>query len=195
MTQQQPMRSIAVFGSADIPNTDSLYAEAFEAAKLLAENGYSLVNGGGPGVMQAVTEGAESVGGNTLTVTFKPENAPYFEGSANENKADATVLAADYAQRVGLLINNADAFVIFKGGTGTISEWAMVWLLAHIYYGVHKPFVLYGEFWREVIDVMKKHFFINHLEESVFRIVNNKEDMLTALVELDAEKQQLQEQP
>jgi len=195
MTQQQPMRSIAIFGSADIPNTDPLYAESYEAAKALAQQGYRLVNGGGPGVMQAVTEGAESVGGQTLTVTFKPENAPYFEGSSHENKADATVLAADYAQRVGLLINNADAFVIFKGGTGTISEWAMVWLLAHIYYGVHKPFVLYGSFWFEVIDVMKRHFFIDHAEESVFRIVNTKEEMLNALAELDAEKQQLQEQP
>lgn len=193
MTQQQPLRSVAIFGSADIANTDPIYTEAFEAAKALAQQGYRLVNGGGPGVMQAVTQGAESVGGQTLTVTFKPENAPYFEGSSSDNKADATVLASDYGQRVSLLINNADAFVIFKGGTGTISEWAMVWLLAHIYYGVHKPFVLYGDFWHEVIEVMKKHFFIDDAEERVFRIVTTKEEMLTAIAELDAEKQQLQE--
>lgn len=193
MTQQQPLRSIAIFGSADIADTDPIYLEAFEAAKLLALQGYRLVNGGGPGVMQAVTQGAESVGGQTLTVTFKPENAPYFEGSANENQADATILASDYGQRVALLINNADAFVIFKGGTGTISEWAMVWLLAHIYYGVHKPFVLYGDFWHEVIEVMRRNFFIEGTEENVFRIVNTKEEMLSALAELDAEKQALQE--
>lgn len=190
---QQSFHSIGIFGSADIFDTDPVYSEAFEVAKLLASKGHRIVNGGGPGVMQAATEGAESVGGKTLTITFQPQNAPHFEGTSSENNADATVLAPDYHQRVALLVQNSDAFVIFKGGTGTISEWTMVWLLAHIYYGVHKPFVLYGDFWQEVIDVMKKHFLLGRVEDAVFRIVNTKEELLVALDELYKEKQQLQD--
>src|SRR5690606_25415266 len=111
------------------------------------QNGYRVINGGGPGVMQAATQGAESVDGDTLTITFDPRNASNFEGTAKLNLADETIEAPNYIERVALLIEKADAFVVFKGGTGTISEWGLIWLLAHIYYGQHKPFVLYGEFW------------------------------------------------
>ena len=48
-------------------------------------------------------------------------------------------------------------FLIFKGGSGTISELGTVWVLAKLYYGHHKPFILYGKHWIEIIDTIKKN--------------------------------------
>ena len=51
---------IAFFGDANIPEEDSVYKDAFKAAEILAKEGYTIVNGGGPGVMNASTHGAEA---------------------------------------------------------------------------------------------------------------------------------------
>jgi len=189
------INSVAIFGSADLEQSDAVCVAAGEAARRLAERGYTIVNGGGPGVMQAATAGAEAVGGKTLTVTYAPENAPHFEGTASDNQADETLQAKTYVERIGMLIAKADAFVVFKGGTGTISEWGLIWLLAHIYYGQHKPFILYGDFWFEVVGMVQKHFLIEEVEMNVFRIVNSTEEMLSALDELQSAKQELQDNP
>lgn len=187
------IKSVAIFGSADIDENSEVYKQAFEVSRLLAQQGYRVVNGGGPGVMQAATLGAKEAGGKTLTVTFAPENAPNFEGAAGINVADDTMVASDYTERVGMLIKNADAFVIFKGGTGTLSEWAMVWLLAHIYYGQHKPFVMVGDFWHEVIDMIKKHFLVDEVELKTFEVVSDVMQVPAALERLSQAKAAMQE--
>ncbi len=74
------IRNIAFFGDGNILPSDPVYIEAFETAKLLAQNGYTIVNGGGPGVMNAATSGAQMGAGKTLTVTFNPKDATEFEG-------------------------------------------------------------------------------------------------------------------
>ena len=58
---------IAFFGYADAKPKSELYNQAYNTAKLLAENGFTIVNGGGPGVMDASTKGAEAGGGDTVS--------------------------------------------------------------------------------------------------------------------------------
>ena len=72
---------ICFLGGAAWKNEDEPYIQAKETAKLLAENGYGIVNGGGPGVMRASTEGAHEGGAGVLAVTYHP-NKPkrHFEG-------------------------------------------------------------------------------------------------------------------
>ena len=57
------IKNIAFFGDANIPETDQSYKDAFEIAKELASSGFTIVNGGGPGVMNASTQGASEVKG------------------------------------------------------------------------------------------------------------------------------------
>lgn len=183
----QKFRSVAVFGSADITQAAYEYDQAYRLAALLAATGVRVVNGGGPGVMQAVTEGAESVNGDTLTVTFDPIDAPFFEGRANSNRPDKEIKTKNYPERLLGLLNYSDAYVVLRGGTGTLSEWATIWLMAHIYYGNHKPFVLVGEYWNEILDVIQKHLFIDGTELKVFRVVRRIDQVIPALQELEAE--------
>jgi predicted Rossmann-fold nucleotide-binding protein len=154
-----------------------------------------VINGGGPGVMAAATEGAQSAGGETLAVTFYPTDMPGFEGRFAENHVDKEIKTANYIERMFGLMDNADAFIIFQGGTGTLSEWATAWLLAHLYYGHHKPLVLYGAFWRQVMAVMKENFFIGKTEQLVYKIVDNEEELIQVLDEFEKELNQRCELP
>ncbi len=184
------IKRVAIFGSADIGQESKEFKDVFEAAALLAKDGKLIVDGGGPGAMQAATLGAKSVGGHTLAVTFFPVNAPNFEGRFANNVVDREIRTKNYIERMFTLMDNADAFVIFKGGTGTLSEWATTWLLAHLYYGHHKPFVLYGDFWHEVIAMVKKHFLMEGPEMKVFKIAKNAQEMLYCFDEFEAEMAQ-----
>ncbi len=175
------IKYIAIFGSADIDEKHPLYRDVFVVARYLAYHDKIVVNGGGPGVMNAATEGARSAGGETLGVTFYPEDMPEFEGRFTENLVSKEIKTANYIERMFELMNHADAFIIFQGGTGTLSEWATAWLLAHLYYGHHKPLILYGAFWQKVMDVMNENFFIGDKERNVYKIVENEEELIQAL--------------
>ncbi|MCD8484933.1 LOG family protein [Candidatus Woesebacteria bacterium] len=181
----QVFQNVAIFGSADVNDSSPEYQQAYIIAQLLADTGVRIVNGGGPGVMKAATLGAQSKNGRTLTVTFAPKDAPFFEGRLSDNLPDDEIKTDNYPDRMLRLIRESDAFVILRGGTGTLSEWATAWLMAHIYYGHHKPIVLVGDFWHEVIDVVQKHFFIAEQEVAVYRIVSEPEEVIPALQELE----------
>jgi uncharacterized protein (TIGR00725 family) len=164
-----------------------LYQEAFNVARHLAYDNKVIINGGGPGVMDAATKGAQAGAGKTIGVTFYPEDMPEFEGRFYKNIVDTEIKTANYIERMFGLMQYSDAFICFQGGTGTLSEWATAWLLAHLYYGHHKPIVLYGGFWTEVMEVMAKHFFIGEKEQKVYKIVNDVDGVVRALREFEEE--------
>lgn len=180
---------VAIFGSADIDEQHPIYQEAFKVARYLAYHDKIIVNGGGPGVMDAATKGAQSAGGKTLAITFYPQDMPEFEGRFHDNSVDKEIKTANYVERMFGLMNHADAFVCFQGGTGTLSEWSTAWLLAHLYYGHHKPLILYGEFWYEVMRVINEYFLIGKKEQDVYRIVKDEEEMIQAFNMFEDEMQ------
>src|SRR3989344_2444229 len=175
------IKNIALFGDASVKSDSPLYKQAFDVAKLVASEGYTIVNGGGPGVMDAATHGAEEVGGETLTVTFYPENAPGFEGRYVGNIPDREIVTTNYIDRMFKLLEHADMFIIFKGGSGTMSEFGTAWVLAKLYYGHHKPFILYGRFWRDIINALKSNLNLDRAELDVFEFVERKEDIMPTI--------------
>ena len=181
LAHNEVIKNIAFFGDSEFPETDPTYKEAYDIAKMLAEHGYTIVNGGGPGIMNASTQGAESSGGETLAVTFYPENAPGFEGRYLRNVTDREIKTENYIERMFKLMEHGDLYIIFRGGSGTMSEFATAWVLAKLYYGHHKPFILYGSFWREIVESIKKGMSINQIELDVFKIIERKADVLPAI--------------
>lgn len=175
------IKNIAFFGDADISPADETYKSAFDVAEMLAREGYVIVDGGGPGVMEAATSGAKKGGGNTISVTFDPVNAPGFEGRYVKNLADEEIITTNYVERMFKLMEYGDIFIIFKGGSGTISEFGTAWTLAKLYYGHHKPFILYGEHWIPIIDSIKSNMNIDAKEMSVFEICKNREEVLATI--------------
>ncbi len=179
------IRAISFFGDANISEKDPVYKDAFEVAKILAEEGYTIVNGGGPGVMNAATSGAQAGKGETISISFDPTDAPGFEGRYIKNVAARQIEATNYIERMFKLMEHGDIYIMFKGGTGTLSELGTAWVLAKLYYGHHKPFILYGKFWPKVIDVLRKNLNIDKEELSVFEIVERKEDVLIAVERME----------
>lgn len=175
------IKNIAFFGDAAFEENDPSYRDAYEIAKLVAHEGFTIVNGGGPGIMNASTQGAEAGGGETLSVTFTPTNAPGFEGRYLGNVTDQEIKTSNYIERMFKLLEHADMFIIFRGGSGTMSEFGTAWVLAKLYFGHHKPFILYGSFWREIIDAIKKGMSIDDQELAAFRIVEKREDILPTI--------------
>ena len=128
--------------------SDEHYQLAFETAKLLARYGYIIVNGGGPGVMGAATSGAKESGGKVELVVIDPRKSPNnYEGTSSKNleEADKVYVTENYQERMNMLVNIADAYVIFKGGSGTLSEAGLVWELAKFEYGHQEPLIFVGK--------------------------------------------------
>lgn len=181
------LKNITIFGFADAKEEDQVWKDAFEVTKLLAENGYTIVNGGGPGVMKAATLGAHAGGGRAIGVSFYPKDAPLFEGRDKTNLIDEEIVTEHYIDRTMKLLDTGDAYVAFKGGTGTLSEFGMAWGLARLYFGHHKPFILFGNFWREMLDAFEKNMYIRGEELKVYRIADNPDKVLEELQKLDGE--------
>lgn len=178
-------RKVAFFGDAAVLPDSHYYQTAYHAAKKLAKLGYVIVNGGGPGIMDAATRGAESVGGKTESVTFYPEHATGFEGRYLSNVTDKEIKTHNYIERMFVLMERSDIFLIFQGGTGTVSELGTAWVLAKLYYGHHKPFILVGSFWRKVIGAIHDNLLIDAKEMDVFRIVDGIDDIPATMKKLE----------
>lgn len=177
----QNTKSIAFFGCACGEPGDEHYDSAFEVAKLVATSGRRIVNGGGPGVMLAATQGAKAGNGETTAVYYRPELATMFKGEVAENYADETFEEANYILRTKKLLELGNAYIVFNGGTGTISEFAMAWGLARLYFGHHRPLILYGDFWEGVTEAFKKNMLVRPEEYEVFTITKTPEEAMAAI--------------
>lgn len=178
---------VAIFGFADAKPEEQLYQDVVSVTKLLAENGYTVVDGGGPGVMKAASVGAKKGGGKVIGVTFYPKDAMNFEGKDPENEVDEEVITHNYVERTLRLMERGQVYVIFNGGTGTISEFGMAWGLARLYFGHHKPLILYGDFWMDIIAAFKKNMKIRSEEMRVFKYANTPHEVLQAICEFGDE--------
>lgn len=184
--QFKHIRSVTVFGWSESRPGDAVYESAREVACLLARHDLTVVSGGFGGEMEAAARGAKEGGGRTIGVTFYPMLATHFEaGTGASTYLDKEIKTGTYLERTLKLIALGDAFVCFNGGTGTISEWGMAWGLARIYYGHHKPLVMFGDFWKEIVDVIEREMHIRPEEENVYRIVASPGEVLTALRDFD----------
>lgn len=178
---------VAVFGYADAKPGDKLYHEAFEVCSTLAEAGYTVVDGGGPGVMEAASRGAKMVGGKVIGVTFYPDDITHFEGKSPNNPMDEEIKTNNYVERTLTLLKEGQVYVVFNGASGTMSEFAMAWGLARIYFGHHKPLILYGKFWHEIMRALKKNLMLRPEEMKVYKIVDSPKGVLKAIKDFEVE--------
>ncbi len=183
------LKAVTIFGFADCQPSDLLYKETVEVTRLLAQNGLEIVNGGGPGVMRAATDGAHEGGGVASVATFYPKFIENFEGKDPQNKADKEIIMNNYVDRTMKLLELGDAYVIFNGGTGTLSELGMAWGLAYLYFGHHKPLILYGGFWYPIVEELVKNMRIGSRPGAlrVYKIATTPEQVLEYLKEFDLE--------
>lgn len=112
-----PQPSVTVFGSARVGEDDSYYKMARELGGKLAHAGFTVVTGGGPGVMEAANRGAKEAGGYSVgcNITLPKEQKP-------NNYLDYFLEFEHFFVRKLMLIRHSSAFVVMPGGFGTMDE-------------------------------------------------------------------------
>jgi uncharacterized protein (TIGR00730 family) len=181
------IENIAIFGYADAKPGDALFESVVNVSFLLAKAGYTVVDGGGPGVMRAASNGAKKAGGKVIAVTLHSKDLTHFEGQDPDNIFDTEIETKSYVERTLTLMKEGQIYVVFNGGTGTISEFAMAWGLARLYFGHHKPLILYGDFWHNIITSFEQNMLLRPEELKVFKIVDTPQGVLQAIKEFKAE--------
>jgi uncharacterized protein (TIGR00730 family) len=137
-----------IFGSARIAPDHPMYEHARETGRLFAEEGFAVITGGGPGVMEAANRGAREAGG--VSVGFRIR-LPHEE---LENRyLDISALFEHFYVRKTMLVKAAEGFVLFPGGFGTLDELFESLVLIQTGEVRHFPAVLFGSrYWKRLLD-------------------------------------------
>jgi uncharacterized protein (TIGR00730 family) len=143
--------AVTMFGSARVREGDAPYEQARATARRFAEEGWSVVTGGGPGVMEAANRGAKEGGG--LSVGFNIQ-LPHEQRS--NPYIDIGVTFRHFYVRKTMFVKAAEGFVVFPGGFGTVDELFEALTLIQTGKVLHFPVVLFDtNYWEELLDWVK----------------------------------------
>jgi uncharacterized protein (TIGR00730 family) len=144
--------AVSVFGSARIGEDDPMYEDAREVGAELAQAGFSVLTGGGPGIMEAANRGCKEAGGLSIGCNIE---LPH-----EQKLNDYVDLGVDFRYffvRKTMFVKYAEAFVVFPGGYGTLDEFFEAITLIQTGKVMHFPVALYGsEYWAGLIDWLRE---------------------------------------
>jgi len=144
-------RAVSIFGSARISPEDPLYEAARTTARLLAEAGYAVITGGGPGIMEAANRGARE--GNGLSIGCAIE-LPVEQGI--NRYVNLPINFRYFFIRKTMFVKYAQAFVIFPGGFGTMDELFESLVLIQTRKVRDFPLILFGSaYWQGLLDWLR----------------------------------------
>lgn len=151
-------KNISIFGSSKTRESSEEFTLAYNMGKLLALNGYTVVNGGYGGIMLASAKGASENGGHTIGVTLVKENTGGFIQRHSNAYIKEEILCANLFERLYTLIKISSAYILFPGGTGTLLELAAVWELINKKLLSKRPIILLGDNWQGVIEITAREY-------------------------------------
>ena len=135
-------KAVTIFGSARIGPDDPHYDAAEETARLLAEAGFAIITGAGPGIMEAANKGAQAGGGRSIGCNIELP----FEQGANPY-VDTLVNFKYFFVRKTMFIKYSVAFIIFPGGFGTLDELFEALTLIQTGKIYRFPVILFGRYY------------------------------------------------
>ena len=143
--------AVSIFGSARFEPDNKYYKAAVRTASLLTDAGFTIITGGGPGIMEAANKGAIEQDGTSvgLNITLQTEQKP------NDYQNVSLNFRYFFARKV-MFVKYAMGYVCMPGGFGTLDEFfeALTLLQTH---KIHPfPLVIFGtDYWAPIIDFMK----------------------------------------
>lgn len=177
---------VSIFGSARSNPDNKYYKMAELIARKLSENGYGIITGGGPGIMEAANKGASIAGGKSVGLNIK---LPY-EQEANKYIDKDKIINFDYFfVRKVMFIKYAQAFVVLPGGFGTLDELFEALTLIQTNKIKKFPVILVGkEFWKGMIEwiketVLKQEKNIDEKDLFLFYLTDNSDEVVQKINE------------
>jgi len=172
-------RSVTFFGSARTKESEHYYEKARNLAKKIVEKThYSVLTGGGPGIMEAANRGAFEAGGNSLGLTIdlpkENDHQQYFTNKINFHY---------FFSRKVCLSFSAETYIFFPGGFGTLDEFTEILTLTHTNRIPRVPIILVGEeHWKHLDQFFQntliKNGMIDEKDTSIYTITDNEEEIL-----------------
>lgn len=169
---------ISVFGSARTDRDDKYYKEAVKLSELIVKNGYGVITGGGPGIMEAANVGAYGNDGKSVGLQIELP----FEASANKF-IDKLVTCRYFFTRKVFFLKYSQAFVGFPGGFGTLDELFETLTLMQTGHLRILPIVLVGtDYWKGMIKWIKKTMIedgkVSKEDLNLFKVVDTAEEAM-----------------
>jgi uncharacterized protein (TIGR00730 family) len=165
---------ISVFGSSNPQPGEAAYEEARAVGRLLAEAGYGVATGGYSGVMAAASQGAGEAGGHVVGVTSNQIERWRPLGPNQWVKQE--IRYETLRDRLFHLVVENAGVVVMPGGVGTLSEMALAWSLMQVAEIPARPFVLYGDHWRQTVAAFTQPTHIESDHLSLLRFANSPEE-------------------
>jgi uncharacterized protein (TIGR00730 family) len=173
--------SVSIFGSARTNPNDPYYALAEDIAERLSNVGYSIVTGGGPGVMEAANKGAFK--GSSFSVGLNIELPDH---EISNDYQDISLRFRHFFTRKVMFVKYASAYVILPGGFGTLDEMAEILALIQTGKTRRIPVVLVLErFWRGLLrwfnDTLITEKMIDASDMNFMQIVNEPKEVVEVI--------------
>jgi len=165
--------AITVFGSARVREPDPMYDAARAVGAELANAGYAVITGGGPGIMEAANRGCQEAGGLSIGCNIELP----FEQRMNDY-IDLGVDFRYFFVRKTMFVKYAEGFVVFPGGFGTLDELFESLTLTQTGKIQHFPVVLFGsDYWQGLLDWLRERALaerkINEADLDLFVIMDD----------------------
>lgn len=152
-------QGVTIFGSARLPETHRDCKKARELGRLLANNGHTVITGGGPGIMEAANRGAYEYGGRSVGLNI---TLPH-EQHVNPYLTDSYEFRYFFARKV-MLAMSSKVYVFFPGGFGTMDEFTEILILMQDFKMPKMPIFLIGKsFWRPLNKFFQSRQVTRHL--------------------------------
>ncbi|MGA3281525.1 MAG: TIGR00730 family Rossman fold protein [Smithella sp.] len=177
-TLSQVENAVTIFGSARIKPDNIYYQKTENLARLLVKNGFNLITGGGPGVMEAANKGASEAGGKSvglnIRLPFEQKPNPY---------ANIHIDYKYFFVRKVMFVKYAVAYVIMPGGFGTMDEFFEALTLIQTKKIKSFPLILMGsEYWHGLIEWLKNTMLqedkISPADMDLIQIVDEPEEVV-----------------
>ncbi|WP_297528178.1 TIGR00730 family Rossman fold protein [Thiohalobacter sp.] len=173
--------SVSVFGSARTPPESDEYKLAEEISRQLSDAGFSVVSGGGPGIMEAANKGAQAGRSPSIGLNIQ---LPH-EQSGNPYQDIALNFRHFFSRKV-MFVKYASAYVVLPGGFGTLDELAEILTLVQTGKTRRIPIILVGsDFWKGLVDWFRDTLVtagtISPEDLDLFRILDEPAEVVDAI--------------
>lgn len=182
--------AVSIFGSARTPDTDPWYAKTRKLAAMLCERRFSIITGGGGGIMEAANLGAHDADGYSVGLNI---SLPH-EQNANPY-ADIQLEFRYFFARLVMFMKYSNAFICMPGGFGTLHEFANAMTLIQTGKAEPFPVVLVGKsYWGGLVEWIKKSMLSNRTYQKIspedmdrFHLTDSLSEAVDIIVESHAE--------